>query len=138
MRLWRIGRRPHADLSGEGGLRGSARWHKQGVRIIYASTSAALAALEYAAHTLKKRPLGTMLLEIEVVSEDVISIEELIGGPLPGNWAADHRHSRPLGMEWLANQNSVVVSVPSVIIPTERNFLINPEHPRFDRVKLCV
>ena len=137
MRLWRIARCLHANLSGEGGLLRPARWHQQGVRIIYTSTSAALASLEYAVYTLKKRPLDTMLLEIEVESADVLTIEGLIGGTLPGNWAADHQHSRPLGMEWLANRNSVVLSVPSVIIPTERNFLINPEHPRFDQVKLC-
>ncbi len=40
-------------------------------------------------------------------------------------------------MQWLANRRSAVLSVPSVIIPSERNFLINPEHPRFDQIKLC-
>ena len=50
-----------------------------------------------------------MLLEIEVDPSDVLSVESFIGGPLPGNWASDHEHLRPLGMGWLASQTSVVL-----------------------------
>ena len=118
-------------------MRGSGRWHRQGVRVLYASHSAALASLEFAANSSQKRPLDTMLLEIELGDADVMSIEDLLGGPLPGNWASDHEHVRPIGMEWLTNRNSIALSVPSVIIPTERNYLINPSHPQFERVRLC-
>ena len=52
---------------------------------------------------------------------------------LPNDW---REYPAPLstaviGNEWLAGRESVVLSVPSVIVPSERNYLLNPLHPRF-------
>jgi RES domain-containing protein len=103
------------------------------VHIIYTATSIALAALEFAVHSAI-RPPDAMLMEIEL-SDAIwppLLVSDFIGGPLPGNWSADHGHSRPIGMSWLASKRSVAVIVPSVAIPRELNILLNPIHPEFD------
>ena len=134
MQLYRIVRRRYADLSGSGGLYAPGRWHDQGVRIVYTATSIALAALEFALHSAV-RPPDTMLMEIEI-SDDAwppLLVSDFIGGPLPGNWSADHGHSRPIGMSWLESKRSLAIVVPSVAIPRELNILLNPLHPEFEK-----
>ncbi len=64
----------------------------------------------------------------------VVHIVHMIGGPLPGNWASDHGHTRPLGNRWLSENKSVALVLPSVVIPLEHNVLLNPAHPQFDGV----
>ena len=128
MRLFRIARRPYANLGGEGGLHYPGRWHDRGYRILYTSTSIALAAIEFAVHS-STRPPDTMLVQIELDDGvDLVHIVDMIGGPLPGNWASDQGHTRPLGTAWLLGRKSVALVVPSVVIPLERNILLNPEH----------
>lgn len=92
MRLYRIVRRPYADLSGSGGVYGPGRWHEQGVHLIYTATSISLAALEFALHSAV-RPPDTMLLEIEIgdAAWPPLLVSDFIGGPLPwklvcGSW----------------------------------------------------
>ena len=136
MRLYRIARRPYANLGGDGGLDYPGRWHDRGFRILYTSPSIALAAIEFAVHS-RTRPADTMLVEIELDDGvELVHVADMIGGPLPGNWASDHGHTRPLGTAWLSERKSVALSVPSVVIPLERNILLNPEHPDFDRVAM--
>jgi RES domain-containing protein len=65
MRLYRIARRPYANLDGDGGLHYAGRWHDRSFRILYASSSIALAAIEFAVHS-STRPPDTMLVEIEL------------------------------------------------------------------------
>jgi RES domain-containing protein len=78
-----------------------------------------------------------MLVEIELDDGvELGQIADLIGGPLPANWSSDHGHTRPLGTTWLSGKKSVALVVPSVVIPLERNILLNPEHPDFDRVSM--
>jgi RES domain-containing protein len=129
----RIARRDYADLSGRGGTRYSGRWHKKGHPIIYAAGSVALAALEYAVHT-SVRPVDSVLMEIEVPDGAWATIEERIGGELPGNWAFVEEQSRQLGTDWLLEGKILMLSVPSVVVPFERNLLLNPRHPQFASV----
>ncbi len=87
-----------------------------GYPILYTATSIALAAVELAVHT-GTRPPDTMLLEINFDGAPPLCITDMIGGPLPGNWAADHGHTRPIGTLWLSQRKSVALAVPSVVIP---------------------
>ena len=44
--------------------------------------------------------------------------------------------TRALGQEWLEKAESPVLQVPSFVVPTENNFVLNPLHADFRRVKI--
>ncbi len=135
MLCWRIARRKYADLSGAGGLVNSGRWHTVGHEVIYSATSIALAALEYAVHTAE-RPADSVLMKIDIPNDSLVTIENRIGGPLPANWSYIEAQTRHLGSEWLLSKESIALEVPSIIIPLERNLILNPKHARFAEVSL--
>jgi len=125
-------------FSGEGGLHGPARWHSLGTRLVYTSSSVALACLETLVHKQTLRHSAERwLFTIEVPDR---LIEEL--SALPKGWDSEPAGpaSRGAGDQWCNAQGSVALLVPSVIVPVEQNALINPRHPRFrlDWVKPAV
>ena len=134
MLCWRIARERYADLSGLGGLKNSGRWHRVGHAVLYASTSIALAALEYAVHTVE-RPKDSVLLTIELPNDSVMVIEDFLGGPLPANWPFVEDQTQYIGSRWLASRASIALRVPSLVIPRETNLILNPMHERFPAVK---
>jgi len=135
MLCWRISRQPYADLSGSGGLKNSGRWHRAGHPVIYASTSVALASLEYAVHTVQ-RPVDSVLLTIELPDDSVMTIEDILRGPLPGNWPFAEVQTQHVGAAWLDSRASIALGVPSLVIPRERNLILNPGHARFSEVRM--
>jgi RES domain-containing protein len=40
------------------------------------------------------------------------------------------------GSAWARNQRSVALRVPSAVVPGEFNYLLNPAHPDFSRLKI--
>jgi len=132
MRVWRICRQPYASraLDGLGGLYASGRWHRKGVPIVYTATSAALAALEVLVHVDPlTAPADLCLLTLDLPAE--CSTEMLEIGALPKAWAAlpAPPELQLIGASWLRRAQALALSVPSAVIPVERNILINPLHP---------
>lgn len=116
-------------FSGEGGLHAAGRWNSLGSRLVYTSSSVALACLETLAHMRPPRRLVERWLFTITVPDDLI--EEL--KTPPAGWDAEPAGaaSRAAGDRWVAEARSVALLVPSVIISIEQNALINPRHPRF-------
>jgi RES domain-containing protein len=133
---WRIVKRKRAKaaFSGEGARLYGGRWNNPGVAMVYTAGAQSLAALEIVAH------LGsTELLERYVVFEvklDESAIVVVDDSQLPRNWRADPPPAkvRAIGDAWAAARASVVLQVPSVIVPAENNYLLNPRHPGFSRL----
>lgn len=123
MRVWRICRQPYVEtaLDGIGGLYTSGRWHSQGVPIVYTASSAALAALEVLVHV---DPL-TAPADLRLLSID-----------LPGDLCIDALETSSLPIAWLRSARTAALSVPSGVIRTERNILLNPRHPEAKRILL--
>jgi len=46
--------------------------------------------------------------------------------------------TREIGDRWVQERRSAVLALPSVISPSDTNFLINPEHPDFKRIRIAV
>ncbi|CAM2158833.1 Toxin Res (plasmid) [Pararobbsia alpina] len=126
--LWRISN--HADLLGIGGLRAPARWHNAGRPIVYLAEHPALALLEILVHLEIRSgddlPTIYRLLRIEV--DDEASTARLDMSPAPVDWRAMTAWTRAAGSEWLSTGTSVLLEVPSVIVPFARNYLMNPLH----------
>ena len=75
-----------------------------------------------------------MAMTVDVDNE--LPIHALDIAQLPANW---REYPAPdllgrLGGEWLAGSLTAILEVPSVVIPHERNYLLNPEHADFRRV----
>ena len=68
------------------------------------------------------------LFRIDVPDELIEKLQEL-----PGDWDAEPTGaaSRAAGDKWIADQRSVALLVPSVVVPQEQNALVNPRHPKF-------
>ncbi|MCY0093915.1 RES family NAD+ phosphorylase [Hoeflea ulvae] len=122
MRIWRISN--YSDLSGTGGTYVAGRWNHLGRRIIYCAEHPALAMLELLVHfDPEDLPETYQLLEIDL--PDTLGVEVV---SVPDNWEDDPAISRDAFEAFCDRGDAPVVSVPSIIMPHCRNFLINPLH----------
>ncbi|WP_115690157.1 RES family NAD+ phosphorylase [Cupriavidus taiwanensis] len=134
MVLWRISN--FADLKGIGGLRAGGRWHYAGQPVVYLAEHPALAFLEVLVHQdirqMEDLPKHYQLLQIEV--EDSLAVAEI--GDLPEDWKSNPGWSKSAGTEWLASRSSLLLKVPSVLVPYASNYLFNPAHPDSETVRI--
>jgi RES domain-containing protein len=130
---WRIVKRKHVRtaFSGEGARLFGGRWNSPGTAMVYTAASQSLAALELLAH-LDSAALLSAYSVIPCEFEE--SLVELIdSSQLPPRWRSDPPPDaiHALGNDWAASQRSAVLRVPSAIIASENNYLLNPRHPAF-------
>ena len=136
MRFWRICRRRYAAAaaSGEGARLFGGRWNSRGIRVVYASTSLALAAVETFVHlepNLQPRDLVSIDGEIPAA----LPVARLEPAALPKHWHAARDESlQHFGDTWIAEGREVALLVPSAAIRGEWNVLLNPTHGDFARV----
>ena len=114
-----------------------ARWNSRGNMMIYAAESRSLACLENLVHRSgegNNALYKVMLIEIP----PSVEIEILETKDLKNDWYTidNYAYCQDIGGRWLSAQRSAVLKVPSVIIKSENNFLINPYHPEFKKIKL--
>ena len=120
------------DLSGTGAKLTGGRWNEKDVPALYAAESRALAGLETLVHlNAGGLPLNRYLVEIFIPDDLWAAREEHDAAALPVGWDArpPSRTSIAFGSAWLRARRSAVLVVPSVIVPEERNFVVNPAHP---------
>ena len=114
-----------------------ARWNEKGQFVIYAASSIALACLENIVHRNSEGLMGDFrILYIDIPKRVFIKRVEL--NDLPKEWSDEINFEicQEIATQWLENSEGCVMSVPSVIIPLENNYLINPQHPDFRFIKL--
>lgn len=123
-------------LDGESARRSGGRWNSPGTPMLYASQTIALACLEVLVHLQEEETLPHyVVVPMEFSAEQFIELD-LAG--LPANWRDPVApiEIQQMGDAWIKSQDSVVLKVPSVIVPLEHNYLINPRHPEFASVKI--
>ncbi len=135
---WRIVKPAHAATAfdGEGARLYGGRWNSPGTAVVYTAQSESLAALEL----LVQLQASHLLMSYSSISADFeTSLVEVIDpAVLPAEWK---EYPAPLalqqiGDQWAAERRSVVLQVPSVIVLSELNFVLNPRHPDFARVTI--
>jgi RES domain-containing protein len=133
---WRLAKSRHAGAAfdGEGARLYGGRWNSPGTPVAYASDSIALAALEVLAHLQSTAVLQSYSLATIRFPEELV--ETLDAGSLPKAWRRfpTPAENQAIGYRWVAEGRSLELRVPSAIIPSAANFLINPMHPAFKRV----
>lgn len=135
MRLWRISN--YADLQGKGGLKASGRWHNRGIPIVYLSESPALAMLEVLVHfELDPSEIPTTYQLLEVDYNQRTGMSHLHKNALPDDWQDDRELTRAIGDEWLTGGSSLLLRVPSAVVPHSFNYLFNPRHVAAAKVEI--
>ena len=134
-RIYRLTKAPCAEtaFSGVGTMRQDGRWHQRGVRLAYASDTPAGALLEVIAHTEASSRLEHDYVLFEVRFDPGEHLLRVGADVLPENWRAVPWPSstQEIGTFWHEEEASVVLEVPSAVVPGQHNYLINTEHPRF-------
>jgi RES domain-containing protein len=136
---WRIvlESEPATAFSGEGAWRYGGRWNPRNVRVIYVSEHQSTAALEVFVHNKPFVPnerYKAFHLEWPDRLTEIFPVKNL-----PANWRVHPPpvETREIGDRWVQERRSAVLALPSVISPADTNFLINPEHPDFKRVRIA-
>ena len=137
MLVWRICSRKHRRLDGEGARRYGGRWNHTGTSIVYTSGSLSLAVLELFVHVDINTAPGD-LVAIQVDIPDTLTIETVKSESLPRDW---RRYPGPealknIGTTWASTISTAILAVPSAVIPEERNYLLNPAHRHFKRIRI--
>lgn len=135
MIVYRLSKSVYAnDLSGKGAELVGGRWNSRGNAILYTSQSIALCVTEIAVHV----PLGILpkdydLIHIEIPDDNILEVKRL-----PKDWQTfPHADStQKIGDKFLKDKKYLVLKVPSAAVQGEFNFLVNPRHPDFDKVKI--
>jgi len=105
--------------------------------VVYTSASLSLAALELFVN-LEPEELPEDLVAIGARLPDDLEIATLEGAQLPHGWqhAPAPASLQAFGADWVSKGTSAVLGVPSAVIPTERNYLLNPAHRDFRRIEI--
>jgi len=131
--LWRIAATTLAyeasDLSGAGAKTLGGRWNPIGMPMVYTTENISLAVHETIVHLRSvSLPLNRYLVRIDV-PVDIWAARQILSPPVGWDALPYGMPSVQAGEAWLKSLASVLLVVPSVIIPEEANILINPQHP---------
>jgi len=113
------------------------RWNHRGTRVVYTSSSLSLAALETLAHFDEEEAPDT-LVAIPADMPDDVPITRIKFSELASNWRTTPppESLAEIGTRWTVARHSLVLAVPSAIIPEDLNYLLNPLHAQFKRIRV--
>jgi RES domain-containing protein len=143
--FWRIAKQTKDfradDLSGGGAATVGGRWNSEGNPVVYASTSVSLCVLETLAHLGDDIACrNRFLVTIDIPTKLVANRQVLQPSNLPVTWVAEPpgMDTVKIGDDWLKRGETLLLFVPSVIVPEEYNLLINPKHKDAQFIKAKV
>jgi RES domain-containing protein len=134
---WRLVKTRHlkAAWDGEGAALHGGRWNSTGVRVVYGSATLSLALLEVLVHL----PVDLLpsYSAIPVEFDDALATK-LAPAAIPAGFQRDPAppETRDVGDAWVRAGRSAVLAVPSAIVPMEVNYLFNPVHRDFGRIRI--
>jgi RES domain-containing protein len=132
--IYRICSSKHPVNDGEGARLYGGRWNHKGIPVIYCGATISLCAVEVLANSAG---LPTGMVRIEAELPDSLPVTTIDAGTLPSAWdaALPSLSTKEIGTKWVGEGATAVLSVPSAVIPNERNYLLNPKHPDFALIK---
>lgn len=138
---WRIVKEKHKGTAfdGEGSRLYGGRWTRVGRRAVYTSSSVALATLEILVHLgLTNRSVvmnSYVFYPVEIPDDLVFQVDP---EALPENWAAPIPPAELclVGDSWLDGREKPVLRLPSAVVFSEPNYILNPDHPDFPRLSI--
>ncbi len=135
MVVFRLARDIYAkDLSGKGAEIAGGRWNSKGTAMLYTGQNIALCVSELAVHLpLGIVPVGYCIVHIDVPDVTVLELKKL-----PPNWDSFPHpdETQKIGDKFIKDNKFLLMKVPSASVQGEFNYLINPRHADFDKVKI--
>lgn len=138
MKVYRLSKQRFVnDLKGIGAELTGGRWNRIGTRLLYTSDSRALCTAEIAVHTpIGITPINYYLITIEI--PDVTKILTFDIEILPEDWKSfpHSEATQEIGEKFVSSQEYLVMKVPSAVVHGDFNYLINPAHKDFEKIKI--
>lgn len=136
--VWRITDKKYADsaFSGEGARLWGGRFNSPGTAAVYTSGSLSLALLEILVQTNDRSYLEKKIIFMAEIPERLIQKPSI--NKLPDQWnrIPVSKTSQLYGDEWISKKYFPVLRVPSVVVPQEFNYVINPLHDLFEQISI--
>lgn len=137
---WRIdkAKRSRSDsFSGEGAAIEGGRWNQPGTLMVYSAETLSLAAMEKFVH-MGDEGRSVKLVSYRIDIPEDVRIETLKRNEAPKDWKSSPapQSTMAIGSNWVKKAHSAILKVPSVVIETEHNYLLNPLHTDFMRLKI--
>ena len=139
MKVWRICKSKFAAsaFTGEGAYLFQGRWNPTGVRMVYTSTSLALASVEFFVHLDPTVAPDDLVSTAAILPSAKNTVRRINIADLPANWRTiDNPALQRIGATWIESKSSLALEVPSVAIEDEWNVLLDPTHPDFTKITL--
>lgn len=136
MKVYRITGKKHAtDITGSGAAMYGGRWNKKGTPVLYTSENKEIALLETIVHIPQAFIPSLDILTIEIPND---SIQEIKIKDLSKNWANYPAPSilAEIVEKWIESTSSIALKVPSCIIYSSSNFILNCRHPEYNKIKI--
>ena len=124
------------DLLGTGAKMYGGRWNSKGIAMLYTSEHISLGVLEMLVHnnfTDFIIPLALLHLNIS----DSLAIKEIKNNKLKIDWINDFEYTRFMGDQFIKAGTHPILKVPSAVIKDEHNFIFNPLHTEFKKIKIA-
>lgn len=135
--VWRLlaARFANSAFSGDGARLYGGRWNRKGIPMVYTAGSQSLAMLEM---LVQDEPLRARYVMILATLPRNLKIERITPDDLSADWRNPRAREQlqAIGTDWARRRSSPVLAVPSVVIPTESNYLLNPLHRSFARIEI--
>lgn len=135
MIVYRIAKKEYSTALKASGY--AARWNHKGSHVIYTAESRSLACLENLVH--RSGEGNNALYRVMIIYvPDHLKTESIEETRLKPGWQKieNYMYCQDIGADWLSAGNSAILKVPSVIIKNEFNFILNPNHTDFKKIKL--
>lgn len=131
--VYNIRKEKYADSLRASGV--ANRWNKNEEYVIYTGSSRALSVLELTAHRAFiniDESYKILVIELNVSESDIqlISHEDL-----PKNWQSITAYPvlQKWGSDWYKSMDKLILKISSALVPKEFNYLLNTQHPDFER-----
>ncbi len=123
------------DLSGTGAKLFGGRWNSVGLPVLYTTENISLAILEILVRTtMQTIPLTYHLIKIDIPT--AAQPQSISADKLKKEWKDDIGYTQWMGDEFIKSKKSLLLKVPSAIVDEENNYIINPAHSEYKKVKI--
>ncbi len=126
---------PYDPLDGHWAARLGGRWNSVDVPVAYLSGRLSLAILEV---LVQGGSLPGLAVKVAIMlTFDDADVRTVRPADLPADWQQPSGSARlqAIGDEWVRSAETPVLKVPSAVLPVEFNYLLNPAHPHFARIR---